>query len=68
MKLVNVGRGPDGRAMYETADKRFHVQWDRRSGARSHWRVTDRQAEKTARAHTLEEVRLTIRDMRKEAP
>ena len=68
MKLVNVGRGPDGRAMYETVDKRFHVQWSRCSGARSYWRVVDRQTTKSLRAHTLEEVQLTIQDMQQGSP
>ncbi len=68
MKHVNVGRGSDDRAMYETVDKRFHVQWSQCNRARSHWRVKDRQTKKSLRAHSLEEVRLTIQNMQQEAP
>lgn len=67
-KLIHVGHGPDGRAMYETSDKRFHVQWSRCSGTRSHWSVRDHRTDTSLRAHTLEEVRLTIQDMIQRTP
>jgi hypothetical protein len=59
VKLVRLGRRE-----YETVDKRFHIKWQARQGARSCYRVLDRKIATGLRAFTLEEVRTTIRNMR----
>lgn len=58
MKLIRVGPRE-----YESTDKRFHALWSKRQGARSCWRVRDREANISLRAFSLVEVRETIRDM-----